>query len=353
MQQPEIITTEIEAATDRRSFLGKAAIAAAVASVAGVATSRPADAANGSNFIIGNVIGGTLNSATSTTRLQGGTSLEVLTGTSQDASIVGRQPTANRIGVLGEASGTSGQGVAGKNIGDTGIGVYGRNEGSQGVGVYGEHAGAGTIGGVGVVGVSNNGAGVEGRGGVDLLANGSGLVRMKSAGTLGPTTGGSVGTLARDNAGDMWACVAGNSWRKLAGPSTAGAYHAVSPGRVYDSREALPSPGALTNATNRTISVADKRNTAGGAVVTPNFVPAGAKAVTANITIQTVTGPGVLAVNPGGVVTTDASTINWNSAGQVIANGVTLTLNANRELTIVCFGGGSTHVIVDITGYYL
>ena len=48
-----------------------------------------------------------------------------------------------------------------------------------------------------------------------------------------------------------------------------------------------------------------------------------------------------------------ASTINWSAPGQVLANGVTLTLNTDRQLTIVAGGGGSTEFIVDISGYYL
>ena len=62
---------------------------------------------------------------------------------------------------------------------------------------------------------------------------------------------------------------------------------------------------------------------------------------------------GHLAIDPGGNTVEGASTINWSAAGLTIANGVTLTLNATRQLTVICNGGGSTHFIIDIAGYYL
>jgi len=108
----------------------------------------------------------------------------------------------------------------------------------------------------------------------------------------------------------------------------------------------------LSSGGTRTISVKDTRAVNGGAVVTANAIPAGATAVAANITIVTTAGAGFLAVNPGGTTAITASSINWSAGGQVIANGISLTLNANRELTVVC-DGGSTHFIVDINGYYL
>ena len=63
-------------------------------------------------------------------------------------------------------------------------------------------------------------------------------------------------------------------------------------------------------------------------------------------------GAGFLVCNPGGTTTVDASTINWSAAGQVLANGVILALDDQRRLTIVAGGGGTTHVLVDVTGYW-
>ena len=158
--------------------------------------------------------------------------------------------------------------------------------------------------------------------------------------------------------GDLWWCVVAGTpgtWRKIGGPGVAGSFHAVTPGRVYDSRQTLPSPGVLAAPSNRTISVADRRdaNLTTGAVIAANFVPAGATAVTANVTVTQTTGAGYLAVNPGGNTTVGASTINWSGNNLDIANGVNLTLDASRQLTVIAGGGGSTHFIIDIMGYYL
>lgn len=177
-----------------------------------------------------------------------------------------------------------------------------------------------------------------------------------------PTSSGYTGSFHVDG-GDLWYCVYDDGlfggqnaeWKKLAGRSTAGQFHAITPSRVYDSRRAAPLQGVIAGGTNRTISVADKRDGSTGAVVTADIVPAGATAVAANVTIANTVGSGNLTINPGGTVTAGASTINWYTSGQVVANGVTLALNTSRQLTIVANGAGTstTHVIVDVMGYYL
>jgi hypothetical protein len=100
------------------------------------------------------------------------------------------------------------------------------------------------------------------------------------------------------------------------------------------------------------VSVADKFNLLTGAV-TRDFVPLGATAVFANVTIADTTTSGYLTINPGGVTTGGASTINWSGDGLAIANGVVLTLNAaTRGVTILQGGPGSANVLIDIIGYY-
>ena len=164
--------------------------------------------------------------------------------------------------------------------------------------------------------------------------------------------------------GDLYFCVhhddggfgtAINSrWRKITGPSEAGSYHPLTPGRVYDSRPGGGGSGPLGTGSNRTISVANSINSV-GTTVTTNFVPSGATAVVANVTIVNTAGAGNIAVNPGGSASTATSTVNWNAAGAVMANGITLTLNTNRQLTVVCSGGPGTQTnfLIDIYGYYL
>ena len=90
-----------------------------------------------------------------------------------------------------------------------------------------------------------------------------------------------------------------------------------------------------------------------GTLVNSDFVPAGATAVFANVTIVDTVGAGYLAINPGGTTTVAASTINWSASGQILANGISLTLNSTRQITVVNGSGGATQFIIDITGYWM
>jgi hypothetical protein len=156
--------------------------------------------------------------------------------------------------------------------------------------------------------------------------------------------------------GVLWYCVESGTpgkWRTLAAPNSAGSFYAVTPARVYDSRVGTYSPnGVLSGGQNRTISVANSYNVS-GTLVTSNFIPAGATAVFANVTVVDTVGAGYLVINPGGTTAVAASTINWSANGQVLANGISLTLNASREITVVNGSGGSTQFIIDITGYWM
>jgi hypothetical protein len=174
-----------------------------------------------------------------------------------------------------------------------------------------------------------------------------------------------AGEMICDEDASLWFCVDGGmpgTWVQLAGkkmipgptPSTLlPQFHPVTPGRVYDSRSPKPAHGPIDPSAHRTVSVADQRSIDSGEVTTPNFVPVGATAITANVTVVNTKGAGFIVVNPGGNVSIGASTSNWFADNQTLANGVSLTLNALRELTIVAGGGGGTDFIIDVSGYYL
>ena len=152
----------------------------------------------------------------------------------------------------------------------------------------------------------------------------------------------------------IWYSPASGVYRKLAGTGTAGAFHALSPARLYDSRAAAPSVGSIATGGTRTLSMADKRDLTTGNVTTANYVPAGATAITCNVTVVNTAGSGFLTVNPGGTTEVNAATINWFGAGQILNNGVTVTLNAAREVTVICGGSGaSADFVIDVTGYFL
>jgi hypothetical protein len=332
-------TAEVEQgdSPSRRDLLGRGAIIAAVAAVAGVAVARPAAAANGGNMIIGGA-----NSGTATTALTGGSTLRVVNGSSSSqASIVGLTQFSASIGVYGVDGGSS-----------SSNGVRGTSASSGGAGVYGESTDSVNVGS-GVIGFSEGGTGVVGRGNAyDLQADLSGRVLLNTAGASNPPTGGLQGTIARDGAANLWYCHTNGQWRKLTGATSAGSFHAVDPTRVYDSRAAAPAPGVLGPNSSRVVSVADGRNNA-GVVNVANIVPAGASAVTFNVTATGTTGGNFLSVAPGNAASSGASTLNW-AGGYDIANGSVVKLDGSRQVKVFMGDqGGSSHFIIDITGYYL
>lgn len=283
------------------------------------------------------------------------------------ASEIGFLFATNSSPALTSNDSAYGSALAGWSIdGTTAAGVYGHSNAGGGYGIIGVATGSGGTGVLAqsnAVGVSATGTtvGVRGSsaGGVGGWFSGdAGALRVTDDRTGPPTERNvthSFGVIQADALGDLWFCYKGGrpgSWRKITGRSTAGAFHAITPGRVYDSRVAQPAPGAIAGGQTRTISVASGRNTTTGAVTVTDFVPAGATAIAANVTVASVAGGGFLACNPGGTTEVTASTINWTAPGQVLANGVILALDDRRRLTVVA-GGGTTHFVVDVTGYWL
>jgi hypothetical protein len=148
----------------------------------------------------------------------------------------------------------------------------------------------------------------------------------------------------------LWLCVEAGTpgtWRKLAGPATAGAFHAITPHRVYDSRHS----SKLHNGDSRTITIANGIN-ASGAVDAANLVPAGATAISVNVTVTQTEGGGNVTVYPAGVALPLASTANWFATGQTLANSVQVKISAGRQVIVHC-SGTATHVVLDVGGYYL
>jgi hypothetical protein len=84
-------------------------------------------------------------------------------------------------------------------------------------------------------------------------------------------------------------------------------------------------------------------------------IPATARAVAANVTVLQSTGPGRLTLHPGDLSASSTSTINF-SAGITRANNATLPLaldgTGTLSLSATVNGGGTVHVIVDVSGYF-
>jgi hypothetical protein len=314
------LETGTEQPSSRRTMLRGLGTAAVGAVVGGLVVTRPAAADDGFGLVIGNDV----QTATTPTSLTA-----VATWDSTD-------PTLAR-GILNVTNDS--------NFTDANAAV-------SCVAAYADNTKAGGHD-IGVWATSKAGVGARLDGPIPLQ-----LADASASGAPDQTIG-TAGQFRVDN-GDLWFCIANSGvtrWRKISGPFSAGAFHAVTPFRAYDSRAANPvgNVGPIAVGQNRLVSVKDARNDA-GVIIQLSAVPLDAKSVAANITITGTVGTfGYLTINPGGDTLPRASTINWSASGLTIANGVTLALNASRELTVICGGAAnnSTHFIIDITGYFL
>ncbi len=115
-------------------------------------------------------------------------------------------------------------------------------------------------------------------------------------------------------------------------------YGAVTPARILDTRRGVGAPAAkLAGGQALRLQVA---GTAG--------VPAGASAVTLNLTATEADGPGFLTAYPCGEPRPDASNVNY-VPGQDVANLATVKIGADG--TVCLFGLRTTHVIADLAGF--
>jgi hypothetical protein len=330
---PQDVSEDLPSSRRHLLQLGAAgAVAAAAALVAGVASSPEAKAANGGNFILGQV-----NSATAVTTLScitsNGSGLKVVTSGSGSF----RTPQRGIVGAVNSLGSGSGSltGVLGSVTG-----------GSAQTGVWGQ-----AVFGQGVVGkVTNSGSAIFGsapNGGTGIVSNapkGPSLrLNPVASTTQVPPTSGTfqTGSFMVDSSGHIWYCTSGGTpgtWIKLSGT-----FIPLNPSiRAYDSRVSSGGPGPLAAGTTRTISL----NVSGG-------VPKGASAALLNLTVVDTQGSGgyltlyaANASNPG------TSNINWSSPGTILANNATVAVDPNAAI-IVYAGNQATDFIIDILGYYL
>ena len=199
--------------------------------------------------------------------------------------------------------------------------------------------------GLGGVGFAGNAPG-----GRDLLAFGSGRIAMNDH-TFGNAEAYSAGEI-HQSGGTLYAMVTPTARRELAGPASAGAFHVVTPTRVYDSRRPQPAFGRIDPNTSRVVAVADVRSTATGAVTVPDLVPPGATAIAFTVTVDRTAARGHLYVSPAFETQLLASTINWWGDGMILANSSIVGVSGDRRIRVHCGPVGSTDFIIDVTGYY-
>jgi hypothetical protein len=306
----------------RRNLLKLAGAAAGGAAVGALVLGNRAAAANDDPILIGNTTTGTLRTEASDTGAGAGASFLFQSGNVYDpadsffpCALAGWTTTPSRpTGIYGWTN-QSGFGVVAAGVGATATGIYA----------------------------------VGNRANVLLAPNGTPPAARTDA--------HSRGELLTDSDSGLWYCIADGTpgtWRQISGTTTAGVFHAIDPFRAFDSRVAsYPQTGLLAPLASKVVSVANAYDTV-GALVTADAVPAGATAVAYNVTVTGTTGPNFLAVTPGDAATFTTSTINWSSPGLSLANGSIVKVDATRQVKI--WGGdqaGSTHVIIDVTGYWL
>ena len=348
--------------TNRRQLFTLAAAGVGGAGLAALAPAAPAAAANGDALIIGN---------------SGGQSCTASTGVAVtgNAAPYGFAFTDNGLGsvplptaMLGHARGFGGPnnfsaGVFGLAEQDAFYGVVGD---SVRCGVHGIARGPADNGWPGVLAEGRNGVGLRGEGGTDGVvgygktsgvrgesdtrsvpalraALKSGLLALDGAQPAPPASGTfRRGDLLNDKDGSgVWACVtAGNPgvWRKVVGPATAGAFHAIDGGRAYDSRTS-GAGGRITSGTNRLVTIPT------------SLAPGGSEAITYLLTVRDTSGSGGLTVYPANRPRPTIQSAIWWAANQSHVVGGVTKLGPGREIRVYC-SSGSTHITLDVTGYY-
>lgn len=129
---------------------------------------------------------------------------------------------------------------------------------------------------------------------------------------------------------------------------TSASFHAIAPFRCFDSRQ-YPTP---------------IRSGFDAGVLGPwmdssgvTRLPVDAPAVTYTLTVTETAGSGFVSLYPYGTEFPGVSSINWSASGVTVANNGTVRTGEGwgfgRHVRVLVAGGGSTHLILDITGYYL
>ncbi|MDP2291693.1 MAG: hypothetical protein Q8M22_10925 [Actinomycetota bacterium] len=191
---------------------------------------------------------------------------------------------------------------------------------------------------------SEFGVGVRARSG-----EGTPLVIVPTPGVYDPPVhNAEVGTVVLNEHGGLFLCTESGPppvWRTIFHKKS-GAFYPINPVRPYDSRNTLER---LQSGESRVVEVGSGPDETGQ--YTNLLVPYGITAVAFNITVTQTAASGFLSICAADR-NTSTSIINWTSANQNIANASVIPVDENREVKITCGGVGSTHFILDISGYY-
>ena len=315
----------------RRNFLrfGAGAILGAL----GVAATKvlPASATNGVA-----IVAGQNNTAGATTSLTGDTSS---TTTGPNPVLKVQALAFNQTPLTGALGSNTFQGPIQALGGDAGTGFDGLDafaSGPSSAAVWGL-----TDAGYGVIGESNTGIG--------LYARRSGRIRQEGAQIPGaPTFDGNIYEQVRDATGVLWlnSAAAGHApaiWRRVntvrfdKADGTGGSFK---PFRLIDTRLAGGPRGSATF---------------NDVVVIPQAtLPPDTIGIVGNLTAVNYNNVGFLTIMPKGVAydpSTDPSSVNLISGSGAVANAFICGIGTSGSVTVFIGSPGSSHFIIDITGY--
>jgi centrosomal CEP192-like protein len=125
--------------------------------------------------------------------------------------------------------------------------------------------------------------------------------------------------------------------------NTGSTYVSLGPVRLLDTRVGNGLNGTFKANMPRSVQITGRGN-----------VPAGAKAISANLTVVGQTGAGYVTLSPTAQTDPTTSTINF-PLGDTRANGLTVPLSNDGKVAAVykAAAGKTTHLILDVTGYYI
>ena len=123
-------------------------------------------------------------------------------------------------------------------------------------------------------------------------------------------------------------------------PAAPGAFKAVTPTRVLDTRHNTGSTGPV--ASGATVHLQ----------ITGGVVPSGASAVVVNVTVTQPTRAGNITVYPDLNSAPTSSNLNF-VAGQTIPNLVEVGIGSNGKIALTNNSGGTVQLLADIAGYYI
>ncbi|WP_270886577.1 hypothetical protein [Pedococcus sp. 5OH_020] len=127
----------------------------------------------------------------------------------------------------------------------------------------------------------------------------------------------------------------------LSGDATnPGAFHAVEPTRLMDSRVGLAIPGPFAPFERAAVQISGS-----------TAVPSGASAAVLNLTVTQPAAPGYVTVYPDGESPPSTSSLNFGS-GQTVPNLVVTGLGANGRIDLFNGSQGNVQLIADASGYF-